>query len=131
MHGGDFGLDICQGFDVGDAIQERFDGCVSIGFGLFLVHTDGEEIANFLCDASFGMGLLHRFLDEVLNLLAILLPQKVESAKSTLVGGQGIGLHPATVGIQVEIFSGIDAEVQVRPIDGHGSLGTSRDEDQN
>ncbi len=77
------------------------------------VHCQIVEVGDFLPHGAAGMLFLCQVVEQLFELLAIVLGQVVEHAIACILGFQGIGFHPATAGILIEVVAGVHTQVHV------------------
>ena len=95
------------------ALDQRHQRSHTLLISANRVHREFIEVAEFLFQRTFLVGILLKFLQNTVHPLVVLFLQTVETAIAGIGCRQGIVLHPPTTSILVEVIGGSHRGVEV------------------
>ena len=103
---------LLESLDLGQVGQQ---GLYTLTVQTVTVHGHLVEVGNFLVNSTELVIGLAQFQEHVAQTVLVLLGQHVKHAIAGILGmlAQRVGLHPATTGILIEIFTRLHAQVHV------------------
>ena len=113
----DLGLQGRDVLDRGDTRELVFERPRALRFDRGLVHAARPEVAELALLGAFGAGVCGEPFQNLMEGLPVALVQLVERAPARVVGGNGIGLEPASHRVLIEVLARSRALVHVRRLE--------------